>query len=514
MPTKNLVPRADNEGGIGTSLKKWSFAYVNTIYSESLKSTQAHAAAYKSVFVDTATGKLYSQDGAAGGAFTGVGTNSAELGVSLTTGAASYSLNMGSGNNIAASNVIAYGYNNTVSADYTLVFGGANNVTGSGYGTTSGYQNTVSGKYSSVYGSYNTIAHNYASVCGQYNDLQGSESFTFVQGNYNTASGSYGMLFGYRNFTTSYLGFALGMGNSSASEGSASIGSTSIAGGISYVIDSQGSNFVRLNAKYGDISSQFTNGDPCVLDREAFTQSFGYELVASASFDGTRTVVTMQTSVVSGVTRLFIANKSNGATENAYTMGIGSSAEEKYSYSFGARSRSFARNSFSFGEKALSKKSGQFAYGNDSFDSKYAGTAQGTLIVDKLETTNATLTEIMAYPVLFDDALIKVEATIVASRTDVAGDNKSWKVEALVDCSSGTPTIIGSPVNNSDFSNGSSGTWAVSVAVASEAKTPNSIWGSITTPVIKLSVTGEAGKTIRWVSNVKTTEVARDVSLV
>ena len=33
MATKNIVPRADNEGGIGTSIKRWLTGYITTLYS-------------------------------------------------------------------------------------------------------------------------------------------------------------------------------------------------------------------------------------------------------------------------------------------------------------------------------------------------------------------------------------------------------------------------------------------------------------------------------------------------
>lgn len=37
MATKNIVPRADEEGGIGTSAKKWLSGFFETIYVSSIK---------------------------------------------------------------------------------------------------------------------------------------------------------------------------------------------------------------------------------------------------------------------------------------------------------------------------------------------------------------------------------------------------------------------------------------------------------------------------------------------
>lgn len=39
MATKNLVPRATGEGGIGTSAKRWLEAYINTLYVGSIKNS-------------------------------------------------------------------------------------------------------------------------------------------------------------------------------------------------------------------------------------------------------------------------------------------------------------------------------------------------------------------------------------------------------------------------------------------------------------------------------------------
>ena len=35
MPTRKIVPRADNEGGLGTALKRWASAFINTLTADS-----------------------------------------------------------------------------------------------------------------------------------------------------------------------------------------------------------------------------------------------------------------------------------------------------------------------------------------------------------------------------------------------------------------------------------------------------------------------------------------------
>jgi len=50
MATRNIVPRADNEGGIGTTLKKWATAFINTITAAAIAVTGLTAS--RSVFTD------------------------------------------------------------------------------------------------------------------------------------------------------------------------------------------------------------------------------------------------------------------------------------------------------------------------------------------------------------------------------------------------------------------------------------------------------------------------------
>lgn len=44
MATRNLVPRADNEGGVGTAAKKWASGFINALTIASIKITTGAAA--------------------------------------------------------------------------------------------------------------------------------------------------------------------------------------------------------------------------------------------------------------------------------------------------------------------------------------------------------------------------------------------------------------------------------------------------------------------------------------
>jgi hypothetical protein len=54
MATRNIVPRADGEGGIGVALKKWASGYINALTVSTLKITGGSPAASKILVSDAA----------------------------------------------------------------------------------------------------------------------------------------------------------------------------------------------------------------------------------------------------------------------------------------------------------------------------------------------------------------------------------------------------------------------------------------------------------------------------
>ena len=116
------------------------------------------------------------------------------------------------------------------------------------------------------------------------------------------------------------------------------------------------------------------------------------------------------------------------------------------------------------------------------------------------ETTDATETEIFVGGVtnaripVGTNTTINYSVQVVARRTDTTGESAAWELKALADSFSGTVANVGNVyeviVARDD------GTWLVD-ARADDANNSVGIY-----------VTGAAGKTIRWVAEVETSEVS------
>jgi len=93
-----------------------------------------------------------------------------------------------------------------------------------------------------------------------------------------------------------------------------------------------------------------------------------------------------------------------------------------------------------------------------------------------------------------NDTTYAFSALIVARRTDANDESAGWKIEGVIDrnATAGTTALVGSIIITTI---GGDSSWSVD-AVADTA------YGSL-----KILVTGEASKTIRWVAKVDTVEV-------
>jgi hypothetical protein len=156
-------------------------------------------------------------------------------------------------------------------------------------------------------------------------------------------------------------------------------------------------------------------------------------------------------------------------------------------------------NTSAIGSGASSTLSGQKSFANGYFS--LAGDAQHSIYVLRNITTNATPTELFlngtsggielpAFSVFTFDILI------AARQTNATGAGASYRFvgSAIKDATNGTTAFIGTP----------------SKTVIAET---NTAWDAnlevdTTAGAVKILVTGEASKTIRWVATVQTTEVA------
>ena len=132
-----------------------------------------------------------------------------------------------------------------------------------------------------------------------------------------------------------------------------------------------------------------------------------------------------------------------------------------------------------------------------------AGDAQYSRFVVLQVTTDATPTEMTARGnlsstermVLEDNTCYKFKIDL-AARENATGDTAWWAIEGCVKRGSGAATtaLVGSTYTTNDGDAGAAA-WTVSVT----ADTTNG--------ALKIEVTGEAAKTIRWVATVHSTKV-------
>jgi len=171
---------------------------------------------------------------------------------------------------------------------------------------------------------------------------------------------------------------------------------------------------------------------------------------------------------------------------NAVAIGSGSSAT--------------ADNSFAEGAGASAAIFGQKAFANGSFENP--GDAQHGIYVLRNQTTDATITELFldgtggSQPLVIpNNSVFTFSILIAGRRTDATGGGAAYKFEGAImkDTTGASVTFIGNP----------------SKTILGETNAPwdANIVADTSNGALKITVTGQAAKTIRWVATVLTTEV-------
>ena len=155
-------------------------------------------------------------------------------------------------------------------------------------------------------------------------------------------------------------------------------------------------------------------------------------------------------------------------------------------------------NSISFGDSSKSSLYGMKSFANGKFSN--TGDAQHGMYILRNITTNATSTELFLNGtnqslVTPNNSVISFSITVAARRTDITGGGAGYKFDGVVikDTTSASISFIGIP--SKTVLGETNKPWDVTL-------TTNTTNGSL-----KISVIGEAFKTIRWVATVLTTEV-------
>lgn len=166
----------------------------------------------------------------------------------------------------------------------------------------------------------------------------------------------------------------------------------------------------------------------------------------------------------------------------------------------GSGSAASATGSFGVGDGASASLFGSKAFANGKFAT--AGDAQSGMYVLRAITTDATLTEVFLDGagasqrlVIPNNSLWTFDILVASRRTDAVGGGAGYRFTGVIrkDTTAGSVTFIGTP-SKQVLGETNTG-WDAAVSV------------DTTNGSLRVRVTGEAAKTIRWVATVQTSEV-------
>lgn len=185
---------------------------------------------------------------------------------------------------------------------------------------------------------------------------------------------------------------------------------------------------------------------------------------------------------------------------DSYAFGIGSGSSGETAVAFGYQCFAEREASFASGHRAYATLPGQFARACGNFEN--IGDAQTSYLIARAETTNDTPTSALignynatGYLYVPNNSTWLFDILVVARRTDADDESAAYRFQGCIDRNgyAGSTALVGS-VTKSVLCEDSSA-WDADVTADS------------TNGAINITVTGESGKTIRWVAFVRTVEV-------
>jgi hypothetical protein len=144
---------------------------------------------------------------------------------------------------------------------------------------------------------------------------------------------------------------------------------------------------------------------------------------------------------------------------------------------------------------AIVHSAGSFSESGDAQVATYIARAQTTSSTETVLTLNGAVANSTNLLVVPNNATVFFEIWLVARRADLDGESASWKISGCIDkaATAGSVAMIGAP--NVQLVARDSSAWSTLV----DADTVNG--------ALRIKVTGENGKTIRWVAKIDTVEV-------
>lgn len=160
--------------------------------------------------------------------------------------------------------------------------------------------------------------------------------------------------------------------------------------------------------------------------------------------------------------------------------------------------RNEGRSALAMGRQTWGKYAGGVTFGGGAHSA--VGDSQSTLAVAKIQTTDATATELLFgdgsnthRAIIANDTTAVFEALIVGRQTDADGNSAAYKIQGSLDNNATTVALVGTPVIT-DIGEDTAG-WAVSAEADDTNKS------------LKLLVTGAIGDAVNWTGQLNIIEV-------
>ena len=202
------------------------------------------------------------------------------------------------------------------------------------------------------------------------------------------------------------------------------------------------------------------------------------------------------TPTATGLQSFAIGSGADSTGDHAIAIGSDTAASAIYAVAIGKDASAAGNFSVALGYQAATRLYGQVTLG--TFNStEFDENEPFSLFHIGRPTTDATQTELLqdnaARFVLANNSTVGFTANVVARRTDADGENDAWEFKGLIhrDATAASTTLDALQENHIG-----STAWAVAV----DADTTNG--------ALRVRVTGEAAKTIRWTCTIKANRVS------
>lgn len=287
--------------------------------------------------------------------------------------------------------------------------------------------------------------------------------------------------------TASALGaFAVGAGTTASSARSTALGANSAGQGSQAVT---GAGAMALGGSYASGTDSFA---AAIANNTASYGASGTNAIA----------IGYQTKVTGGAGAAAIGYGPVASGNSSIAIGYYSTASGVQSFAFGYVATASATYAMAFGPRSSAAQIGKQAFASGCYVNN--GDAQSGKMVLRTSTTTDAVTVLTSdgaasgttnQVVLPNDSTFSFSILVVARRTDVDNESAGYKFEGVIDRNTGAATtaIVG--------------TVAKTVLAEDSTAWDCNVSADTTNGGLKIEVTGEAGKTIRWVATVWTSEV-------